>query len=86
MTNSLKATLERLRHVRMSRGRGARALGALLRRVHAGEVEMDQETEAQLGEILASLHYALDDAQHAAQQNLRVTGRTIGEAIRRGGR
>lgn len=83
--HDLVSALTNLRHLRLRRGRGAQALEALRRRLAAGEVAIDETTEAQLTELIASLTYAVQDAEREAQQNLRLTSRTIGAAIRRGG-
>lgn len=84
--HDLQSALERFRYVRLSRGAGAHYLQSLLRRLHAGEVEIDEETERALTEVLASVGYAIEDLDAEARNNLRVTSRTIGAAIRRGGR
>lgn len=82
--SQLTRALDRLRYERMRRGRGARALDALLGRLHAGEVEMDEETRDQLAMVIESAVYEMQDRAHEAQSNLRVTGRTIAQAVRRG--
>lgn len=85
-SKKLEIALERLAHERLGRGRGARALQELRRRIHAGEVQIDETTELLLTDIIESAAYELQDRSAEARRNLQVTSRTISHAIRRGGR
>lgn len=60
----LLRTLDRVRHrIRLSRGRGGMALDALLRRLHQGEVEMDEQTALQVNAVIESLVFAHEDVE-----------------------
>lgn len=54
--------------VRLNRGRGGASLDVLRRRLQLCEANIDPETAEQLGEILNSVIYAVEDAQHDAQK------------------
>jgi hypothetical protein len=84
---SLVRVLDRLRaRAGSMRGTGHLALEALIGRIHRGEAEIDEMTARQLETLLVSLDYKLDDLRSEAQQNLRVTSRTITAAMRGNGR
>lgn len=81
----LRRTLDRARiRVSMRRGRGAVAIGALLRMIDDGQL-MSEEFEVAMCDLVESLMYAVEDAEQEASRNLRVTSRTISHAIRTGG-
>lgn len=83
---TLEQALNRIfRRVQMRRGRGSYVLPDLLRRVREGEAQIDDTTQKQLAEVLASLEYAIDDLKAEANRNMHVTAQAISRAIRRGG-
>jgi hypothetical protein len=70
----LRRTLSRVqRRVRLSRGRGAHALHALLAHVRGGDPLADAE-EGRIATLLESLLFALEDAE-AAGRRPRLPGR-----------
>lgn len=53
--------------IRLSRGRGGQALGAVMEKVHGGD-PLDDGDELRLAHVVESLVFAVEDAEAAARR------------------
>lgn len=80
----LYQALAHVQRVRLRRGRGSQMLRPLMGLVSRDREEgLDADAIRSLASVIDSLVYAVEDAEAEAQRNLRTTGRTIAQALRR---